>query len=408
MRWIDRGCDSRAERAGVAAAFLLASFGFSGCDGEIGSRPAGGLAFAQDLQPTVNITGTIRAASSIPLAGVSIQLDQAAKAVTTTAADGTYAFLGLHRGAYSIQPSLTGCTFAPSVVTLPGLKADTVVDFTGSGPGCGPGRDAGTADGPDEAGARDGGAVESCAPRTCQQAAIACGPASDGCGHAIECGSCPSGSACSQQGQCVCQPATTCPAGQNCGTAPDGCGGTIACGSCSGTQTCGGAGVANVCGAAVPGCQRDTIACLETRDRPGDPPSTRCSDCVRGNGCLDPAKMGGACEDTSGNAPPACQAALTSASQVTETQLCLATLDKIFTSQCSSTLQLTPCLCGNTDPALCLAGMADPAGPLLPIYQCDLGASVVEISANFVDASRGAGQANALVQCAAAFGCNCF
>jgi hypothetical protein len=382
MSWIDRRRDFRAERARLAAPLLLAALAFSGCDGEVENRPASGLAFAQDLQPTVNISGTIRAASGVPLAGVSIQLEQAAKASTTTAADGTYSFPGLHRGAYSIQPSMGGCTFNPSVVALPGLKADAVVDFTGSGSSCGAGHDAGAADAPSEVAARDA-AADSCA-------------------------SCPSGSICSEQGQCVCQPATTCPAGQNCGTAPDGCGSTIACGSCSEPQTCGGAGVANVCGTAVPGCQRDTIACLGTRDKQGDPPSTRCTACVRDNGCLDPAKMGGACEDTPGNAPAACQAALMSASQVTETQLCLATLDEIFTSQCSSTLQLTPCLCGNTDPALCLAGMAAPAGPLLPIYQCDLGATVVEASANFVDPTRGAGQANALVQCALAFGCNCF
>jgi hypothetical protein len=41
--------------------------------------------------------------------------------------------------------------------------------------------------------------------------------------------------------------------GYNCGPAGDGCGGTLQCGTCSAPQTCGGGGTPNVCGGSVPG-----------------------------------------------------------------------------------------------------------------------------------------------------------
>jgi len=155
-------------------------------------------------------------------------------------------------------------------------------------------------------------------------------------------------------------------------------------------------------------CTIDTIACIQSRDVPSDPDATKCSTCITLNGCLDPAQQGGSCEDTVGNAPAACSTALGETSVVTETRVCLRTLKDVFTSQCAVTLQETPCLCGDTDAGMCLAGSAAPTGPLLPIYQCELGTTAPEITANFTIQSFGAGQANALIQCAAAFTCNCF
>gem|GEM_PF-1368037 len=49
----------------------------------------------------------------------------------------------------------------------------------------------------------------------------------------------------------ACVPATCASLGKNCGATADGCGGSLSCGSCTSPQTCGGAGAANVCGAAV-------------------------------------------------------------------------------------------------------------------------------------------------------------
>jgi hypothetical protein len=155
-------------------------------------------------------------------------------------------------------------------------------------------------------------------------------------------------------------------------------------------------------------CDISTVACLQSRDRSTDPDSIRCSQCAADNGCLDPASQGGTCEMTAGTAPDSCAAVLGTSAAPTETQLCLRAMKDIFSSQCAATLQETPCLCGNTDAAQCLAGTAPATGPLLPIYTCDLGANVATILANFTVPTFGAGRANAILGCLGAFGCNCF
>jgi hypothetical protein len=168
-----------------------------------------------------------------------------------------------------------------------------------------------------------------------------------------------------------------------------------------------------MCGHQVAACdpfQSNTTACLQSRNKATDPTSIRCFECVRDNGCLDPAQAGGACEDTTGTAPVACEASLSVSTPVSETSVCLATLDKIFQSGCAATLQLTPCLCGSSDAGKCLAGdpTAPPVGPVESIYACELGSTGPAISNNFTVQTFGAGQANALAQCAGAFGCDCF
>ncbi|HEY8073502.1 MAG TPA: carboxypeptidase-like regulatory domain-containing protein, partial [Labilithrix sp.] len=92
-----------------------------------------------------------------------------------------------------------------------------------------------------------------CMPKSCMDQSIGCGGAGDGCGNAIDCGTCPLGQTCggggipSQCGAPACTP-KTCSAGM-CGKLGDGCGGTLDCGMCM-TGTCGGAGP-NMCGMAM-------------------------------------------------------------------------------------------------------------------------------------------------------------
>src|SRR5215471_2893495 len=64
---------------------------------------------------------------------------------------------------------------------------------------------------------------------------------------------------------------------------------------------------------------------------------TDCLPCAERNGCLDPAQQGGSCEDTAGTAPPACSAILGSSSDVSETEVCRATLNTVFSSGCAAT-----------------------------------------------------------------------
>ncbi|MFT3768743.1 MAG: hypothetical protein QM820_25130 [Minicystis sp.] len=98
----------------------------------------------------------------------------------------------------------------------------------------------------------------SCVPKTCSQLQIQCGPAGDGCGNVIQCGSCPAGQTCGgggMPGVCgnqPCTPKTCAQLGVNCGPAGDGCGNLIQCGSCPAGQTCGGGGTPNVCGGCTP------------------------------------------------------------------------------------------------------------------------------------------------------------
>jgi len=127
-----------------------------------------------------------------------------------------------------------------------------------------------------------------------------------------------------------------------------------------------------------------------------------CLPCAQRNGCFDPAQLGGTCESTKGSGT-------TCGTAATETAICLKTLDDIFSSRCAATMQLTPCLCGSTDPAACLSGAAAPAGPVYADYGCDFkSTSGMKIQGAFTDQLFGAGQANALVQCVAAYSCGCF
>jgi hypothetical protein len=132
-----------------------------------------------------------------------------------------------------------------------------------------------------------------------------------------------------------------------------------------------------------------------------------CFQCAVDNGCLDPAQVGGSCEDATGTAPAACSTALGQTTPVSETQVCLATLDAIFASGCSSLGLMTPCLCGTSDAGACLSGSAPANGPVTPIYQCELGLNGPQIANDFTVQTFGAGMGNALVQCAGAFGCGC-
>jgi hypothetical protein len=141
------------------------------------------------------------------------------------------------------------------------------------------------------------------------------------------------------------------------------------------------------------------------------------------NGCLDPGQQGGTCEMVTGTSPHfggtlpdgrSCSSANDAGAAVfaspteTETQVCLQTLGLIFSSSCAASLQETPCLCGTTDVNACLACTATPTGPLYDLYACDIGStSACVINPDFTIPSLGVGQANALVQCAVSFGCNC-
>ena len=141
--------------------------------------------------------------------------------------------------------------------------------------------------------------ASACSPVTCAQQNLSCGPAGDGCGNQISCGSCPSGQACGGggvPGQCgapdsgSCAPTTCLQQNISCGPTGDGCGNLIQCGSCPSGQTCGGAGVAGQCGtppgACVPlTCQQEGLNC--------GPAGDGCGNLIQCGACVSPQSCGG-------------------------------------------------------------------------------------------------------------------
>jgi hypothetical protein len=100
-----------------------------------------------------------------------------------------------------------------------------------------------------------------CVSETCTTLGYDCGWTGDGCGNAINCGTCAAGQSCGLGGYSKCGggaintdgSTSTCTAktcadlGYTCGVAADGCGGILNCGTCTNPQFCGGGGF-DVCG----------------------------------------------------------------------------------------------------------------------------------------------------------------
>ncbi len=176
---------------------------------------------------------------------------------------------------------LTSCIQQDVPTCTPKTCGDLGVSCGPAGDGCGKLLQCGTCSGCEVCGGGGQSGVcggQCCQPKTCAALGISCGPAGDGCGGQLDCGSCPNGQSCGgggQNGQCgaidagVCTP-TTC-ASQNiaCGPAGDGCGNLLQCGTCPNGQTCGGGGVSGQCGApkCVPKtCQDFGYNCGKTGD----------------------------------------------------------------------------------------------------------------------------------------------
>jgi hypothetical protein len=115
----------------------------------------------------------------------------------------------------------------------------------------------------------------SCTPMTCQQQGFDCGDNGDGCGNVIHCGTCPEPQICGAGGYSKCGGgfglgpdgapicnATTCKTlGFDCGPAGDGCGGLLQCGTCQAPLICGAAGTPGRCGSACTGLCQQQVQC---------------------------------------------------------------------------------------------------------------------------------------------------
>jgi hypothetical protein len=135
--------------------------------------------------------------------------------------------------------------------------------------------------------------------------------------------------------------------------------------------------------------------------------------CAVRNGCLDPELQGGVCELSGGLIPGqgSASAPLDPAPpNAGFTANCLQTLWDTFSTKCARSLSLTPCLCGDDPGAVapCLEGKTPPAGPVVPDYVSSFGVKRgSEINNAFTLPAYGAGMANGIVHCLAAFDCRC-
>jgi len=138
-----------------------------------------------------------------------------------------------------------------------------------------------------------------CTSVSCAQQGISCGPAGDGCGNLLQCGTCPAGETCggggtpSVCGAPQCTPTTCAAQGIHCGPAGDGCGNSLACGTCPAGQTCGGGGTPGVCGAGSctpETCAKQNIECGPAGDGCGN--TLACGTCPAGESCGGGGKSG--------------------------------------------------------------------------------------------------------------------
>jgi hypothetical protein len=149
-----------------------------------------------------------------------------------------------------------GGTCAPATCSSLHVGCGAASDGCGALLDCGPCAPPLTCGGggvPGQCGAPDAGVR--CTPETCASQNIQCGPAGDGCGNFLSCGTCPSSSVCGGGGPGRCGPTACVPRscaqqGLQCGPAGDGCGGLLACGQCSSPGQCGGGGFGR-CGSPV-------------------------------------------------------------------------------------------------------------------------------------------------------------
>jgi hypothetical protein len=157
-----------------------------------------------------------------------------------------------------------------------------------------------------------------CTPANCTPASCSpnggnyCGTIGDGCGGALDCGSCKTGWTCAGRGiehlcgaspdSGVCQP-VTCKTdlGSYCGTIGDGCGGALKCGACPAGQTCDPTGVCRppcaLC-EKIPNCTsgRTTISGKVYTASPTDPHPVYNALVFIPNGPLQPLADGLSCE----------------------------------------------------------------------------------------------------------------
>lgn len=229
-----------------------------------------------------------------------------------------------------------------------------------------------------------GDAASTCVKKTCESLGAGCGVTVDGCGSALDCGSCPDGQYCGGNGenQCgdfPCKPATCATVGAECGQVSDGCGALLDCGNCTGTATCGGAGKANECGCKPKTCAELGTNCGTQHDGCGG--TFPCGACKSGEFC------GGGGPNKCGTAPcmpTSCAAAGKNCGSISDG--CGNTLE------CGSCQSPDSCAASNT--CVCVLTTCDAEGANCGSIPDGCGANLDCGSCTGIDTCGGSGPAN--------------
>ncbi len=150
----------------------------------------------------------------------------------------------------------------------------------------------------------DGGETPGCTRLTCAQLGFSCGPAGDGCGGLLQCGTCSAPQTCGGGGTSsvcggtqACVPLDCTSADAGCGPVANGCGGLLQCGSCQAPKSCGGGGSPNHCGGNSVIAPDGGTACIP-RDCASQgvgcgPAGNGCGGTLNCGGCTAPQTCGG-------------------------------------------------------------------------------------------------------------------
>jgi hypothetical protein len=148
----------------------------------------------------------------------------------------------------------------------------------------------------------------------------------------------------------------------------------------------------------------------------GADPALCCLPCILSNNCLDPGYQGGSCESVEAGLVLGHGVPLDNPTS-SFTAHCRQILYDVFATTCmQQSLTETPCVCGDLDTSKHCeqAGAGDPSGPLYQEFKSFfdlLGTNDVVVPLifqKFTVQNFGAGQANAILQCAAINQCDCF
>lgn len=131
--WMKSGSPS------VWALAALPAFGsLNACTSEAASGAETLGSEAQAATGTITLSGHVQTSGGAAIVGARVQLSGASQASGLTDAGGNYSVSVTANlpVSFSATPSLSGCTFTPSVVNLNSVSSNRTQDFTGSGSGC--------------------------------------------------------------------------------------------------------------------------------------------------------------------------------------------------------------------------------------------------------------------------------